>query len=284
MDFQSIGNSALLGAGFGAIGGALGYVLGRFFPGKMRGWSPLIGVAAGLLAANLVGKGLLPLGPQSTREAPAGETAQDPGIQALDAQLKAVELFTVIAEGFPEEYDAFLHRAVTVHTYQESFEISRSFTSQLRQNNADYLRVAPDASNKDVLSTMLALLKKVRSVSGDTECSSVAVMGGRGLTADPSAYLTELSANATAVMKGIVSGKKSPVPREDATTSDREYLIAAWRKNGASDQMVSAISTPNLSDPAVCEASISLLETAIGLSGPEAERVRSELVVKMAKG
>ncbi len=202
-------------------------------------------------------------------------------------------LFAAIRADFPEEYAAFLQELTALRAsgqldgdlLQAVFDKSQAFTTQLRRENAHYIRSAP---LQDIRALRRQTLEMLNGLADRPEaCVRFGRFGGNGLQPDEVSAqdMARITRAAELTFAAIVAGRERPVTHPAPQPGDRAAFLAAWEANTApSAAEVAAVKSGAGAPEDLCAAITSMEAYVLADTTPLTERMLVELTAASVGG
>ena len=202
-------------------------------------------------------------------------------------------LFAGIKADFPEAYAAFLQDLTELRAggqpdgdlLQAVFDKAQAFTTELRRENAHYIRSAP---LEDIRALRRQTLEMLNGLADRPEvCVRFGRFGGNGLqpgevTAQDMARITRAG---ELTFAAIVAGRERPVEHQAPEPGDRAAFLAAWQANTApSGAEVAAVKSGAGAAQDLCAAITSMEAYVLSDTSPLSERMLVELTAASVGG
>lgn len=200
-------------------------------------------------------------------------------------------LFATIRRGFGGQYADFLSEmaALTTSGALEGdlaaavFARSQAFTSQLRRENAHFIRSAPPDKIRAMRQATLDVLVGLQETP--EACMRFGLRGASAL--DPAtlspAQMAQLDRAAVLTFEAILAGRDHPVTNSPPQEGDRAAFLAAWRAaTGPGDTAFAALQSGDGAPDVLCSAFISMERYILSDRSPLSERVLAELSARSA--
>ncbi len=227
--------------------------------------------------------------PERQRLTPASSAEIDTALMAGEQ----AALFATIRRGFPGQYRDFLDEmaALTASQTLEGeltaavFARSQAFTSDLRRENAHFIRTAPP---ERIRALRQATLDVMMGLQGRPEaCMRFGLRGGAGLAPGTlsAAQMAQLNQAAVLTFEAILAGRDQPVANAPPEEGDRAAFLAAWRAATApSDAVWAALQSGDGEAQALCTGFVSMERYILSDRSPLSERMLVELTARSVGG
>lgn len=206
--------------------------------------------------------------------------------QALH-QTEQGELFQVVKSEYPVKFRAFIQELTAVvnqnhaNKQQRSLAIqtrSREFTTELRRNNAHYLKLAPAELLRSLQTSKLELM--LTTQNDPALCTRFANYGAASFTGSElnTERLSILVEGSVLFFKSVAAGRDQPVQRGRATQADYAAFFAEWSKQPeVTPGMYEALMQNDATSDEFCASMTSFQRFVTSAKGQSSERVLADL-------
>jgi len=272
MDFNSILMSGLIGAL--SIGGAVGVgeLMKRVTPNGLHGAITVAAIAVGLITMTIL----------NDRH---DDTRNQNQIEKVILQEGASgsELFKLIKEHYPEEYQGFLVKARSARTHEDGERIGAELSAGIRRLHADNFLASSEAQVANLFNTNHALTVRVAEDEGWQVCNAFLNKGGIAIMNINEAYSESVAVLAVDLLRVLAEAKDRPSIREAASEEDWAKFIELWRGSGGTQTDLELVMSPDFKRQETCDAFLSLYDKISRLEGDLGDRIRTDFLVSMAK-
>lgn len=266
-----------LGGVFGAAGACFLYVIKHFLPKQFQQAILVICVVIAVVICVVIAVVLS----QQAKSNFFGTSLE----QQLSDGLREEPYMQLLAENFPEEFDALVTRVAKKPDAKYAKEQAFELTSSLRRENGHHVWTASTEKIDAYLNMSLDLYRGLRERHGDSVCSTFLYAGPNGARQILDEELAGINALALALFEAVLDGRDNTQTDRTLTTEDDfNTLFETWLAADGTQAMVQSIVNPTEGDDALCGAWISMTEQLLSMQLPLADRLKTHLVYNAAIG
>ncbi len=201
--------------------------------------------------------------------------------QANDAALQAQKKY------FPEHYDALTLQLTQWQRADGSREATEKLVNTSNQNWARYNELVRQGAPQD-WRQLVRMRRDVFAVIAEREgaqlCMSYEYRGSQALTGGGREfYRPQISAYIAKFLEAAAAARDNPAQWEEAHAEDMGLLYDTARGSGTTEELLQALRPTAETHPQFCDAMIAILDAALVLEGPPAQRVWRFLVTVAPK-
>ena len=235
----------------------------------------------------LVAALLLSYGYTTTQKASRAASVAE--IEASLMKTDQAALFSTIRQGYPAQYDAFLQEIADLSAsgtldgdlLQSMFDKTQAFTTNLRRENAQYIRTAPleaiRAMRQATLDVMITLQDRPDA------CLRFGLRGGNALQPGElsPAQMARINQAAELTFAALIAGRDQPVTNPPPQAGDRAAFLTAWRAaTTPSDAVWAALQSGNGAPADLCSAFVSMERYILSDTSPLSTRMLVDLTAQ----